>query len=169
MCEHMTLESITTGGGVTAALFCATTAWTVENFSAEVLVEEYYSQLQKPGFSVDELMKYYADDVIFTDPTFEIVAVGLAEVRKLYADLGTSRTAYKNIRWTIQNVVSQDDFVVIRGNWSGQFHKCDFDVEFMTLWRLTDGKISVQNDFFAASTFDKQVGWNGETATCDSR
>lgn len=135
---------------------------------AEKMVDEYYSQFQKPGFHVDALLQYYADDVLFTDPTFEIVAEGKSEVRKLYADLGTERTAYKNIRWTIEDVVAQNDIIVIRGKWSGRFHDCDFEVDFITLWRLLDGKIAEQDDFFAASTFDRQVGWNGTTATCNA-
>lgn len=133
------------------------------------LVARYYAQFQKPGFLVDELLEFYADDVRFTDPTFEIVAKGKSEVRRLYADLGTERTAYKNIRWQISDVVADGSRVVIRGQWSGTFHGCKFSIDFMTLWRLEDGKIAEQNDFFAASAFDRQVGWNGETATCDSR
>lgn len=136
--------------------------------AAKTLVREYYSQFQKPGFFVEDLMAYYADDVRFTDPTFEIVANGKDEVRKLYADLGTDRTAYKNINWQIASVTAQDDLIVIRGRWSGRFHHCDFDIDFMTLWRVEDGKIIEQNDFFAASAFDRQVGWNGETATCSA-
>jgi ketosteroid isomerase-like protein len=114
-------------------------------------------------------MQFYTDDVVFTDPTFEIIAEGKSAVRNLYADLGTSRTAYKNIQWTIKDVVSEDDIIVIRGQWSGRFHDCEFEIDFMTLWRLADGKIAEQNDFFAASSFDRQVCWNGIAATCDSR
>jgi len=164
----MNMKLIAVSCALVAATFPPATTWAEPTSDAEELVEQYYSRFQKPGFLVDDLMQYYADDVLFTDPTFEIVASGKAEVRKLYADLGTERTAYKNIRWDIQQVISQDDAIVIRGNWSGRFHECDFDIEFMTLWRLSDGKIAVQNDFFAASAFDRQVGWNGETATCNS-
>lgn len=142
--------------------------WADQASFAQDIVEDYYSQFQKPGYFVDELMKYYKDDVLFTDPTFEIVATGKGEVRKLYADLGTDRTAYKNIHWKVKDVISQGESIVIRGIWSGQFYECDFEVDFMTLWRLEDEKIAEQNDFFAASSFDRQVGWNGTTATCDS-
>ena len=135
---------------------------------AEKLVENYYSQFQKPGFFVDDLMRFYSDDIVFTDPTFEIVAKGKAEVRKLYADLGTDKTAYRNIQWDISNVISQNDRIVIRGKWSGRFHHCEFDIDFVTLWKITDRKIAEQNDFFAASAFDRQVGWNGTTATCEN-
>ncbi len=135
---------------------------------SETIVEEYYSHFQKPGFLVDDLMQFYADDVVFTDPTFEVVAEGKSDVRKLYADLGTSQTAYENIQWTITDVVSAGDIIVIRGRWSGRFHDCEFEIDFMTLWRMADGKIAEQNDFFAASSFDRQVGWNGQTATCNS-
>jgi len=136
--------------------------------AADALVSEFYSRFQKPGFHVDDLMVYYHPDIVFLDPTFEIRAEGKSEVRSLYAELGTERTAYKDIRWTIDSVISEGDHIVIRGRWSGRFHACDFDVEFMTLWRLKDGKIVEQNDFFAASAFDRQVGWDGETATCSS-
>jgi ketosteroid isomerase-like protein len=140
-----------------------------EHGNAEVLVKDYFAQFQKPGFLVDQLMEFYADEIIFVDPTFEIAARGKEEVRKLYAELGTERTAYKNIVWTIKSVIAQDDNIVVRGNWSGQFHQCSFSIEFMTLWRMKAGKIAEQNDFFAASTFDRQVGWNGSTATCQSQ
>lgn len=133
---------------------------------AERLVHDYYSQFQKPGFFVDDLMHFYTEDIVFTDPTFEISVNGKSEVRKLYADLGTERTAYKNIQWAISSVISEDDRIVIRGKWSGRFHDCEFDIDFMTLWRIEDGKIAEQNDFFAASTFDRQVGWNGSVAAC---
>jgi len=131
------------------------------------MVEAYYSQFQKPGFLVDQLMTFYADDVSFTDPTLEIVARGREAVRKLYADLGTERTAYEDIRWSIASVIVDGDNVVIRGAWAGKFQGCDFDIDFMTLWRLQYGKIAEQINFFAASAFDRQVGWNGKTANCD--
>ena len=135
--------------------------------TAAAMVDAYYSQFQQPGYFVDDLMTFYADDVLFTDPTFEIVARGKEAVRRLYSDLGTSETAYEDIRWTITGVIAADDSIVIRGAWSGRFHGCDFDIDFMTLWRLRDGKIAEQNDFFAASAFDQQVGWDGKTANCD--
>ncbi len=144
-------------------------AWADSASFAEELVEKYYSQFQKPGFLVDELINYYADDVVFTDPTFEISAEGKNEVRKLYSEFGTNRTAYRNIQWDIKNVVSQNDSIVIRGMWSGRFQDCDFDIDFMTLLRLVDGKIAEQDDFFAAGTFERQVGWDGKTTTCKSR
>ena len=133
------------------------------------VVERYYAQFQKPGFDVDALMKFYADDVAFSDPTFEIVANGKAEVRKLYADIGTDETSYRNIVWTLKTVVSDDDTVVISGVWSGDFAQCPFSVEFMTFWRMAGGLIAEQKDFFAASAFDRQVRWD-ETAgrpACD--
>lgn len=136
--------------------------------ATEALVGEYYSRFQKPGFHVDDLMAYYHPDIVFTDPTFDIHAEGKVEVRKLYAELGTDRTAYKDINWTLARVIAEGDDVVIRGRWSGRFHGCAFDIDFMTLWRLKDGLIIEQNDFFAASTFDRQVGWNGHTADCSS-
>lgn len=151
---------------IAGVLLFALPAASDEVSAAGKIVESYYSKFQKPGFLVDDLMSYYAEDVVFTDPTFEIVAEGKKEVRKLYADLGTDRTAYKNIRWEITDVITQDDAIVIRGRWSGQFQNCDFDIDFMTLWRLKDGKITEQNDFFAASSFDRQVGWNGSSASC---
>jgi ketosteroid isomerase-like protein len=150
-----------------AALF-ASPAWPDTASTAEALVEDYYSQFQKPGFLVDDLMPYYAGNVRFTDPTFEIVAQGKDEVRRLYADLGTSGTAYTDVQWDIRAVVSQDDFIVIRGKWAGYFHHCSFDIDFVTLWRMREGKIAEQHDFFAASTFDRQVGWDGTTATCQA-
>lgn len=136
---------------------------------ARELVQAYYSRFQKPGFFVDDLMDFYADDVRFTDPTFEIVAQGKAEVRKLYAELGTERTAYQRIQWDISAVIAEDERVVVRGKWSGSFQECPFDIEFMTLWTLRDGVIAEQNDFFAASAFDRQVGWNAETGTAECR
>lgn len=136
---------------------------------ADELVARYYGQFQKPGFLVDELMAFYHDDVVFTDPTFEITAQGKEEVRKLYAALGTERTSYQEIHWQIQHVVERGGLVVIRGTWSGRFFGCPFDIDFMTLWRLESGKIVEQNDFFAAGTFDRQVGWDGSSANCDNR
>ena len=163
----MKLKTIAIASIVSGSAISALPIWADQSSFAENLVEEYYSQFQKPGFLVDELMKFYSDDVLFTDPTFEIIAVGKSEVRKLYADLGTDRTAYKNIEWKIRTVISQGESIVIRGIWSGQFQECDFEVDFMTFWRLVDEKIAEQNDFFAAGSFDRQVGWNGTTATCN--
>jgi ketosteroid isomerase-like protein len=154
---------------VVAAIFFLPLSCDAEQRSfAERLVAEYYSQFQKPGFLVDQLMEFYGDGVLFIDPTFEIVAEGKSEVRKLYAQLGTEGTAYRNIVWTISDIISQGETIVIRGKWSGRFHECDFDVDFMTLWKLADDKIVEQHDFFAAGTFDRQVGWNGTAATCES-
>ena len=137
-------------------------------FNADEFVAEYYAEFQKPGFLVDDLMVFYHDDVLFKDPTFEIVAEGKAEVRKLYADIGTGNTAYRNISWNILDVVSRDNTIVVRGRWSGRFHHCNFDVDFMTFWRLDGREIAEQYDFFAAATFDRQVGWDGTTATCNT-
>lgn len=136
-------------------------------FNAEDFVAKYYAEFQQPNYLVDDLMAFYRDDVVFSDPTFEILAQGKAEVRKLYAEIGTENTAYTDISWEIADIVSQDDTIVVRGKWSGRFFDCEFDVDFMTLWKLEEGKIAQQHDFFAAVTFDRQVGWNGTTATCD--
>jgi ketosteroid isomerase-like protein len=135
---------------------------------ASRLVKQYYSKFQKPNFLVDDLMKFYTDDIKFVDPTFEIVANGKDAVRNLYIDLGTEKTSYQNIEWDIRDIIIQIDSVVIQGKWSGVFHDCIFDVEFMTLWKLRKGLIAEQTDFFAASTFDRQVGWDPSTGktTC---
>lgn len=146
--------------------FPSTVAQSDETFDAVDFVDSYYSRFQKPGFLVGDLMEFYDEDVLFSDPTFEIVAEGKDEVALLYADLGTDRTAYENIEWDITRVIAQGDLIVIRGVWSGRFAGCDFETDFMTLWRLRDGKIVEQNDFFAAAAFDRQVGWDGERATC---
>lgn len=130
--------------------------------SPKVMVDEYYGQFQQPGFDVDALMAYYHDDVSFSDPTFDIVASGKDEVRKLYADIGTDRTQYRNIVWTLNTVMAEGDNVLISGVWSGEFWQCPFSVEFATLWRLEDGLIREQKDFFAASEFDRQVSWDPE-------
>lgn len=164
----MNPKKLSVAFAVTAMVLTMPVAWSDDTTIAETFVRDYYSRFQKPGFLVDELMEFYADDVLFTDPTFEIVARGKSEVRKLYAELGTDRTAYKDIHWDIQSVIIQDDNVVIRGRWSGRFFDCSFDIDFMTLWRIENNKIAEQNDFFAAGTFDRQVGWNGETATCEA-
>ncbi len=111
-------------------------------------------------------MDFYTDDVLFTDPTFGIVAKGKGDFRKLHASLGTDQTAYRGIRWNIKNIIFQNDSVVIRGEWSGRFQDCDFEIDFITLWHMRDGKIAGQDDYFAASSFDRQVGWNGTTANC---
>ena len=113
----------------------------------------------------------YTDDIAFTDPTFEIAAKGKEELRKLYADLGTDKTSYAEVVWRIETTVIQADRIVIRGNWSGRLQGCAFDVEFVTLWKLRDGLIAEQTDFFAAGTFDRQGGWDGEggAATCAER
>ena len=168
MVKPMTPKTTVSALFFTALFLLVPPACAEQRTPAERLVAEYYAQFQKPGFLVDDLMEFYADDVVFTDPTFGIVANGKSEVRKLYAQLGTEATAYRNIVWTISDVISQGEAIVIRGRWSGRFHECAFDVDFMTLWKLDGGKIVEQNDFFAAGAFDRQVGWNGTTATCDS-
>lgn len=127
------------------------------------MAERYYSRFQQPDFDVDELMEFYDDDVRFSDPTFEITARGDSEVRKLYADIGTDRTSYTNITWTLDRIVVESDDVVIHGRWAGEFSGCTFDVPFVTLWRLRNGLIAEQTDFFAAAIFDRQVNWNSET------
>ena len=132
------------------------------------LVEDYYARFQQPGYFVTELMQRYTEDVRFIDPTFEIDVSGREEVAKLYADLGTGKTAYTNVAWIIRQIVAENDHVTIRGNWSGQFQDCPFDIEFMTLWKLRNGLIAEQTDFFAASTFDRQVGWQDGKTSCGS-
>ena len=134
------------------------------------LVRQYYSQFQKPGFEVDELAKFYADDVAFIDPTFEIEAKGRDEVLALYAEIGTDRTSYEDIDWDLRDIIVDGDNVVISGRWSGKFFECPFDVDFATLWKLQDDLIVVQRDFFAASRFDEQVRWNPESgrAECEN-
>ena len=89
-------------------------------------------------------------------------------MRKPYADSGTGRPQYRNIVWTINDVLSDGDRVVISGNWAGEFWACPFSVDFMTFWRLEDGLIAEQRDFFAASAFDRQVAWDPAAgrATC---
>lgn len=130
------------------------------------LVAHYYSLFQQPGFRVDDLLEFYADDIEFSDPTFEIEARGKEAFRKLYADIGTERTSYSDIEWELKTVLVEGDDVGIYGRWSGKFHDCPFKIEFVTLWHMRANRIARQTDFFAADTFDRQVGWDGKKTAC---
>ncbi|WFL76244.1 nuclear transport factor 2 family protein [Altererythrobacter arenosus] len=132
---------------------------------AEELVDRYYAKFQQPGFLIDDLMKFYSPDIAFVDPTYEIVMNGESEFRETYAELGTAQSNYRNIKWDIAEVVTSGDKVVIYGNWSGTFHHCPFEVAFTTYWKLENGLIVEQRDFFAAPAFDRQVGWDPATAS----
>lgn len=150
-------------GILAAAAGCVAISATSAVADHRDLVDRYYAHFQQPGFTVDRLMAFYAEEVAFSDPTFGIRVSGRDGVRTLYADIGTERTNYRNIVWNIDRVLIDGRDVAINGRWSGVFHHCPFDVEFTTLWRLADGLIVEQKDFFAASAFDRQVNWNSET------
>lgn len=132
---------------------------------AEALVDRYYSQYQQPGFLIDDLLEFYTPDVAFIDPTYEIRLNGRSDFRQFYSELGTDKTNYRDIAWKIEDVLVDGDAVAIYGRWSGTFHHCPFDVAFTTFWRLDEGLIAEQRDYFAASAFDRQVGWDAESAT----
>ncbi|MEQ8314904.1 MAG: nuclear transport factor 2 family protein [Gammaproteobacteria bacterium] len=146
------------------ATACSTTA---EVSQIHAFVDRYYANFQRPGFYVDDLMNFYSDEAVFTDPTFGIAVKGKPQIRELYADLGTEDTAYRDIDWDLRQVIAERDKVVIRGVWSGSFQGCAFSVDFMTLWLLEDQLIKEQNDFFAADAFDEQVQWDPSTGTAN--
>jgi len=130
------------------------------------IVRGFYAKFQQPGFLIDDLLAYYTDDIDFRDPTFDITINGAAEFRGLYGDLGTDRTGYRDIVWTLADILVDGDSVLISGRWSGRYQDCPFDVEFMTLWRMRGRLIGYQRDFFASDAFDRQVGWADGKANC---
>jgi len=132
----------------------------------EKTVADYYARFQQPGFTIDDLLSFYSPEVDFRDPTFDITIKGEKDFRELYSELGTDQTGYKNIEWTLSDIVVDGERVVIAGRWSGDYQGCPFDIEFMTLWRMEDGLIAFQRDFFASAAFDEQVKWAGGKANC---
>ena len=135
---------------------------------AEMIVHRFYAQFQQPGYTIDDLLEFYADDVVFTDPTFQIAFECKDGFRQFYNDIGTDQTNYSNIRWDIDRVIEDGPDIAIVGRWSGQFYDCPFvDVNFVTIWRLEEGLISEHHDYFSAASFDQQVGWNSQTSSPD--
>lgn len=152
----------------TLSFIAATSAYADDapKLDYRALVADYYAQYQQPGFTIDDLLAFYAPDVDFRDPTFDITIRGAQEFRNLYSALGTDQTGYKNIKWTLDDIVVDGERVVIAGRWSGAYQDCPFDIEFMTLWRMKEGRIAYQRDFFAAGAFDEQVVWKDGKANC---
>lgn len=147
---------------IAAMLVIAGAGRAAEAPSAESMVRDYYATFSESPFDVDRLMVFYAENVVFVDPTFDISVTGVDEVRALYAAIGTDDSRYRDIRWQIERVIADADDVAIHGRWSGRFDGKAFDIEFVTLWRLAEGRIVEQRDFFDAPTFDEQVGWQGQ-------
>ncbi len=148
----MALGACSPGASMDEPSFQATEAW----------VRSYYENFQAPAFDLERHMAYYAPDVHFVDPTFDIDVSGSDEVRALYASIGTAESSYSDIRWNLDRVlISGTNDVTIHGSWSGVFQGSSFDIQFVTLWRLRDDEIIEQKDFFDAPTFDEQVGWTG--------
>jgi ketosteroid isomerase-like protein len=131
---------------------------------ARDLVNRFYGTFARLPFDVDSLMDNYDPQVEFVDPTFDIEVSGIAEVRNLYAGAGEGASRYREIRWDIQTVVASGSDIAVRGVWSGTFDGKPFTVDFVTLWRLRDGKIVSQQDFFDAIGFDQQVDWRGDAS-----
>ena len=126
---------------------------------AEKMVSDYYGTFASAQFEVDRLMDFYQPDVDFADPTFDIAVRGVDEVRKLYAVAGTGESNYRDLRWKIDTIVASGDNVAIHGLWSGRYQGKPFEVPFVTLWGLRDGRIAIQRDFFAAGLWDRQVDY----------
>lgn len=129
--------------------------------AAQELVADFYGEFESDAFDVDRLMRHYDPDVVFVDPTFDIEVNGVAAVRELYAVAGTAESRYRGTAWEIERVIASGADVAIHGTWSGRFDDKPFSVEFVTLWKLSDGKIVEQRDFFDAIGFDEQVDRKG--------
>lgn len=146
--------------GMVCMVSCAQENPAAPNAITQEWVREYYELFQDQPFDADQLMRYYSPEVRFSDPTFDIEVEGLAQVRELYEVTGTEGSSYRDIRWQIDRVVIGEDQgdVAIHGHWSGSFDGQDFEIAFVTLWRVVDQRIVEQIDFFDALAFDEQVG-----------
>lgn len=133
------------------------------NADLRAFVDAYYDVYLRDGVTVEQMLQYYAEDVEFVDPTFQIEVHGHEGLRQLYGTIGTPEFNYRELEWQLDAVLSEGNQVAINGTWKGMWHNCPFEIPFVTILDIEDGLIARQQDFFAASMFDNQVDLDRET------
>lgn len=155
-----------------AAISCSpnSTESEAEAANLRAFVDAYYDDYLRDGVTIDTVLEYYSEDVEFVDPTFQIEVHGHDGLRQLYGAVGTQEFNYTNLNWDLDIVLAEGNQVAVNGRWTGSWHNCPFDVPFVTIFDVENGLITRQQDFFAASMFDDQVGLEEQTGlpSCDT-
>lgn len=133
-------------------------------------VDTFYADYLRPGVTADQLLRHYAEDVEFVDPTFGIDVRGHDGLIQVFGQMGTADFNYSNVDWQIDTVLVDGTSVAVNGVMAGAWHNCPFEMAFVTIFDIEEGLIARQQDFFAASAFDEQVALDRETGlpTCET-
>ncbi|MGP1282682.1 MAG: nuclear transport factor 2 family protein [Parasphingopyxis sp.] len=142
----------------------------VDDAALRQWVDSFYGDYLRPGVTAEQLLSHYAEDVEFVDPTFRIDVRGHDGLIRVFGQLGTPESNYRDVEWQIDKVMVDGQSVAVNGVMSGEWYGCPFEMAFVTIFDIEDGLIARQQDFFAASTFDEQVALDRDTGlpTCET-
>lgn len=113
-------------------------------------------------FDLDGFMAFYADDVVFQDPTARIAFTNKQQLRGAYTTIMQGRWG-GNYRFDVQSVVQDGSTTVLEGMFSLTYNGEKAEIHFTTWLEFVDGRIKRQLDMFDYNELQRQLPGFGQS------
>lgn len=107
-------------------------------------------------FELDRFLGFYADDVVFRDPTAQINFESKDQLKSAYARIMQGGWG-GNYRFDIKNIIVDGATTVFEGLFSLTFNGEKAEIHFTTWLEYEDGKIKRQLDMFDYNELQRQL------------
>lgn len=108
---------------------------------AAALFRDYYSAYAENDY--DKMASFYAEDAVFEDPTSDLFARGVPQLREAMNSLD----AYRKLHWRFHQIVRDGDVIAGQASVTGEANGAPFATRFATMMTMKDGKIVRHIDY----------------------
>lgn len=108
---------------------------------AAALFAAYYDAYSRNAY--DEMAAFYAENVVFEDPTSDVFLRGKSQLREAMAALDP----YRKLHWRFHQIVREGDIYAGQATLTGEASGTPFATRFATMAVVKDGKIVRHIDF----------------------
>ncbi len=145
---------------VVLCLFLAAPVASVQADAPPPVVKQWIDAYQR--FDLDGFLGFYADDVLFEDPTARITFTSKQQLRSAYTAIMQGRWG-GNYHFDVKSVVQDGDKTVLEGVFSLTFNGERADIRFTTWLEFEHGKIKRQLDMFDYNELQRQLPGFGQS------
>lgn len=145
---------------VVLCFFLAAPAASAQAEAPSPVVKQWIDAYQR--FDLDGFLGFYADDVLFEDPTARISFTSKQQLKDAYTRIMQGRWG-GNYYFDVKSVVQDDDTTVLEGVFSLTFNGERADIRFTTWLEFERGKIKRQLDMFDYNELQRQLPGFGQS------
>lgn len=146
--------------GAVLCLFLAAPVASAQADAASPVVKQWIDAYQR--FDLDGFLGFYADDVLFEDPTARITFTSKQQLKNAYTGIMQGRWG-GNYHFDVKSVAQDGDTTVLEGVFSLTFNGERADIRFSTWLEFERGKIKRQLDMFDYAELQRQLPGFGQS------